>query len=478
MPPPLPELGVGLMYFPGLQPVVEEVLRSEPGALDFVEVEPQTVSRRVGGELRPHPAPLAFLASLPRPVVVHSVGAPVAGSVHAEWMLRPAAEYVQALGAPWASEHLNLNQAPTSSGAFLGFLLPQVQSPASADLAVRNIARTRELLEVPLAVETPVNYLRPCPGEMSDGQFLATVAARADCGLLVDLHNLLCNERNGRQAVLDVLGELPPERIWQLHVAGGGELDDYWVDAHSGLVEDELWRLAEIVVPHLPNLKAITFEMMPQDYTSGAVPASAVVGQLRRLKRLWTSRATRTNLAWGHAEAAATAPPARAQLIEPPSVDEWEQALASALADKQGQSLLQAHFEADPGIALYRKMIRATRISGIVDVLRLTYRFLALGLGEEAARQQLDGFAAELPATQTAEDEARRFGQWLRTACPPLPHLDEVVAFELAMIEVQSEGREHVVSFTREPLGLLSALGAGSLPGPGAVGDFELVLTP
>jgi uncharacterized protein (UPF0276 family) len=475
-PPALPELGAGLMFLPGLRPVVELAMLDAPDALGFVEVEPQTISVHVAGALRPRPRPDEFLASVDRPVVVHSVGAPVAGSVHDERMLAPAADYARALDAPWASEHLNFNRAP--SGDFLGFLLPQVQSTAAVGAAARNIARTRELLGVPLAVETPVNYLRPYPGEMSDGQFLAAVAGQADCGLLVDLHNLLCNERNGRQAVLDVLDELPLDRVWEVHVAGGGELDGYWVDAHSGLVDDALWRLAEVVVPRLPNLKALTFEMMPQDYTSGAVPAAAVLEQLRRLDRLWASRGSRDPEALAPPERTGTLGRARAAVAALPAEEEWEQALADALAGRPARSALDARMLADPGIALYRKMIRAARVSSVVDVLRLTYRFLALGLGEDAARRRLDGYAAAVPATPAAHDEARRFAAWLRADRPPLPHLDEVVAFELAAVDVQTQGREQVVPFTREPLGLLSALGAGRLPGPAPAGDYELVLTP
>ena len=75
--------------------------------------------------------------------------------------------------------------------------------------------------QLPFLVETGVSYLRPRPGELSDGAYIAGVAERADCGILLDLHNLLTNERNGRQPVSEVLDELPLERVLEVHVAGG-----------------------------------------------------------------------------------------------------------------------------------------------------------------------------------------------------------------------------------------------------------------
>jgi uncharacterized protein len=65
-------------------------------------------------------------------------------------------------------------------------------------LYVEAVQRLRNELGVPLAVETGVNYLRPRRDELPDGEFMAALAEDADCGILLDLHNVYCNERNGR----------------------------------------------------------------------------------------------------------------------------------------------------------------------------------------------------------------------------------------------------------------------------------------
>jgi uncharacterized protein len=462
----LPDLGVGLIYFPGLEPVIEIA----DGVLDLIEVEPQPVSR-LGDDGRLHlrEEVAAFLAAQSQPVLVHSVGAPVAGTVHATDMLMPAAEAVARLRAPWASEHLNFDRFATPDGVrFANFLLPAVQSPETVELAAANIRAMRDIVGVPVAVETPVNYLRPHPDELDDGVFLRAVAEEADCGLLVDLHNLMCNERNGRQPVLETVGQLPVERVWEIHLAGGQELDGYWVDAHSGLVEDVLWDLAEEVIPRLPGLRAVNFEIMPEYFQAGRIPPAAIVRQLERMRGLWDARGSRP---------ARPVPPTPAPERErvPPASANWESALGAQVTVAPADQALAT----DPGVAIYRTMIRSVRCGVVVDALRLTYRLLALSLGGDETERLLHEYVEGTPACAVPDHELRQFVAWLPEHVRAIPHLDEVAAFELAVIAAHLQGSTTTIPFTSEPLAILEALGAGRLPDPGEeVGDFELTITP
>lgn len=130
-------------------------------------------------------------------------------------------------------------------------------------------------MPMPFAVETGVNYLHPRAEELPDGAFVAGVAMAADCGILLDLHNVWTNERNGRQAVDDFVAQIPLERVWEVHLAGGSELEGYWLGSHSGGIPDELHALAARVIPQLPNLRALIFEIQ---LGRGRVPR--VVGRI------------------------------------------------------------------------------------------------------------------------------------------------------------------------------------------------------
>src|SRR5690349_9761932 len=227
-----------MIYLPGLEPLLDV----GQDLLDVIEIEPQTFWFRTAAGYDQRDDVLSRIERMPQRKLVHGVGAPIGGTLRPDpAMVRPFADTVQRLSAPWCSEHLNFNRASDGGVDFdTVALLPPVQSREAVALAADNIRSVQALLPVPFAFETGVNYLRPRHGELSDGEFFAAVAEQADCGILLDLHNLWCNERNGRQPVRAVLAELPLERVWEVHLAGGEELDSYWLDAHSGPIPQPL----------------------------------------------------------------------------------------------------------------------------------------------------------------------------------------------------------------------------------------------
>src|SRR5882757_7915892 len=198
--PGLPELGVGVVYSSALEPLFEE----HPEIADVLEIEPQTTWLERPdrpGEILVRPEVDEHLASLPFRKLVHSIGTPVGGSIPGiDAQLPLLRETVRKLDAPWASEHLAFNLTPDF---FTGFFLPPRQTAAGLDAYAAAIDRLRDAVQVPLAFETGVNYLRPRGDEIPDGEFVAELANRAGCGILLDLHNLFANERNGRQKVWD-----------------------------------------------------------------------------------------------------------------------------------------------------------------------------------------------------------------------------------------------------------------------------------
>ncbi len=58
------------------------------------------------------------------------------------------------------------------------------------------------------------------------------------------------------------LDELDLTRVREIHIAGGAELDGFYVDAHSGAPPQEVWELLDEVAPRCPNLGGITFELL------------------------------------------------------------------------------------------------------------------------------------------------------------------------------------------------------------------------
>lgn len=81
-------------------------------------------------------------------------------------------------------------------------------------------------------------------------------------GVLLDLHNLHVNVRNGVMDAAAYLDELDLTSVREIHVAGGMELDGFYVDAHSGAPPREVWDLLDQVAPRCPDLGGVTFELL------------------------------------------------------------------------------------------------------------------------------------------------------------------------------------------------------------------------
>lgn len=470
----LPELGVGIVCLPGLEPLVE----AGRGIIDVIEIEPQPYwfkTTSPDSSFRIDTQALERLTAYPQRKIVHGVGFPVGGTLPPEReQLIPFIEMIRSLEAPWASEHLGFSRVNGPVDTFnTGFFLPPLQTTETVAVVAANISELSAQLPVPFAFETGVNYLQPIPGEMSDGVFFRAVAEASNCGILLDLHNLWCNQVNGRQGVLNTLRELPLERVWEVHLAGGDDMNGYWLDAHSDLVPPALMRLARDIIPCLPNLKALVFEIVPDYMPPKRLEHSHLLSQLKDMRSLWKGRKRKCQV---------LVDPPKPTPIPPndgmPSSSQWEYALASLVLDHLPMQPLGLHLEHDKGIQVLRELVTSVRSGTIVESLTLTYRLIVLSVGEQRFLEMLREFWKIAAPEPFPAHESLKFSDFLRTQSLDIPHLNEVLAFELASHQVLMHGEERVIRFTCDPMPLLTALGEGRLPDAIAGGEFELTIVP
>ncbi len=458
--------------------MVEDLLQSSPELFDVVEIEPQTLWTRLPAgppHFRVRGDLFAHLSRLPGRKLIHSVGTPVGGTVPPDpeqlLMLR---EMVEQFDAPWASDHLSYNQTPEFA---TGFFLPPRQTSAGVAAVTASIATLQEGLGAPIAVETGVNYLRPRTDEIPDGAFVAEVVETADCGLLLDMHNVFTNALNGRQPVEEFLGEIPLERVWEVHLAGGMELDGFWLDAHSGAIPDPLFAVCESLIPRLPNLSAIVFEIFPSFVP--LVGLDLVRTQIERLHELWLLRTKVLPHPPPPSRPALRGDMGRVDRLAPPA---WERALGELVIGRAPSNEDTAELVEDPGVRIIEGLIHEFRASMIVGILRLTSRLLMLALGTSAFRTILHSYWSTSPPQLYAMLEADAFASHLEGLQLAVPRLAEVLEFERAIAATLTDDRTRIVTFSVEPLPLLRALAAGRLPdeppGPPEPGRYEIELTP
>jgi uncharacterized protein len=152
------------------------------------------------------------------------------------------------------SDHLSWSAA---GGTHLPDLLPLPYTREAQDIFSANIDRVQTALGRPILIENPSAYLAFAASEMREGEFLAGLARRSGCGILLDINNVVVSAANlgeAPQARLQrMLGDLPVSAIGEIHLAGhavrqlpgGGAVH---IDDHGSPVSEEVWELYEAVI--------------------------------------------------------------------------------------------------------------------------------------------------------------------------------------------------------------------------------------
>jgi len=467
----LPELGIGVVYFAGLEPLLE------PGDLvNVIEIEPQTFWLQPDSAVsayRIDEQALARVCHLPGAKLLHGIGFAVGGTLPPEpAQFPPLLKMQAALGAPWVSEHLAFNRARHAGSEFTtSFMLPLRQSEAGIEAAVHSIRATAHQLPVPFAFETGVNYLQPRSDEIPDGEFTARIAEEADCGILLDLHNIWCNQKNGRQSVEEFLRALPLERVWEVHLAGGFERHGYWLDSHSGSIPAPLVELAAHVVPQLPNLRALIFELFPSYLPQAGL--ETVSRELEVLRRLWDGRkSSRTT------SERAQRPKVAPVTLPGPAPKQWEDALGAVVVGRPAGNELADTLLTDPGVTIVRDLLADFRASMTVEVCKLSFRLIVLSCGEAAFDALLADYWARRTPQRFASAEAIGFTEHVAAQALDVPYLDNVLAFERATLDTLLDGQSRVVPFAHDPMAVLRPLSEGRLPADPKPGMYEIEITP
>lgn len=200
--------------------------------------------------------------------------------------LERAKSLVARYRTPWAMEHLQRVHS-TDGRHHVDYVFAPVYTPDLLRDYVENARALREALGVPLLVEPIPTYLSlPVPGAMSEPEFVRRFLDGSGCDLLLDVaHTWLSARYAGRQA-MDLLDEMPLDRIVEIHVAGTEEdpmLGDRWIGA--AVPDDEMLDLAERAAAAAPRLRAITY-----DAFSTALEAETLLSGVRRIRErfgLW-----------------------------------------------------------------------------------------------------------------------------------------------------------------------------------------------
>lgn len=174
---------------------------------------------------------------------VHAVGLSL-GSAEGldEAHLDRVAALIERLEPQLVSDHLSWSVA---GGRYFNDLLPLPYTEEALAVVVRNVQRLQERLGRRVSIENPSSYLAFEHSTLSEPEFLAELARRSGCGLLLDANNIVVTAHNLRLDPINWLAPLPADAITEYHLAGHAVND---ADGERVLIDDHGSRVSDAVL--------------------------------------------------------------------------------------------------------------------------------------------------------------------------------------------------------------------------------------
>ncbi|MBC8007718.1 MAG: DUF692 domain-containing protein [Prolixibacteraceae bacterium] len=124
-------------------------------------------------------------------------------------------------------------------------LLPLPYTRATLNQVASQVSQVQEFLHRPILIENVSSYLQFRASEMSEFVFLAELAERSGCGILLDVNNVFVNSVNHGFDPERALLEIPIAAVGEIHLAGHCAAGELLIDDHGSRVAPQVWSLYE-----------------------------------------------------------------------------------------------------------------------------------------------------------------------------------------------------------------------------------------
>ena len=176
------------------------------------------------------------------PIAMHGVSLSIGGTDPLDQQHLAGLQGLQRRVQPaWISDHLCWTGV---AGGNLHDLLPLPYNEAVLAHVVDRVRRVQDRLGSRILLENVSSYVSYPSSQLTEWDFLAEVAQRADCLILLDVNNIYVSSVNHGFDPLVYLDAIPVARVRQIHLAGHQRRDDgLIVDTHDAPIAEPVWRL-------------------------------------------------------------------------------------------------------------------------------------------------------------------------------------------------------------------------------------------
>lgn len=229
----------------GFKPDHFAAIRRDATGIGFFEVHAENY---MGAGGLPHAQLAAIRAD--HAVSVHGVGLSIGG---ARGLDRDHLGRLRRLCDRYDPQSFSEHLAWSSHGAdYLNDLLPLPYTEETLALVCDHVDEVQAALGRRMLLENPATYLRFAQSTIPETDFLAEVARRTGCGLLLDVNNVFVSCTNDGTDPRAWLAAFPLALVGEIHLGGhdaetlpSGPL---LIDSHAAPVADPVWALyAEVI---------------------------------------------------------------------------------------------------------------------------------------------------------------------------------------------------------------------------------------
>ena len=231
------QIALALKY--ELEPIIDRAIRR--GLISALEFIPEGVAHSP----RTAEAMAERIKLFDLPVSLHFVSSSLGSADFIENNpCVPLARFARQVDPVMISEHLTCFR---SGKINVETNLPVPRTDEMVELFTENIRHFKRIMKTrcPFLIENVPSYWDFNESTMGPSEFFAKVAERANCGLLLDLHNLYTDEMNCKVDGIEYIDSLPTDRIMEIHIAGGQWIKRAYIDSHSAGVPPRVFALLE-----------------------------------------------------------------------------------------------------------------------------------------------------------------------------------------------------------------------------------------
>src|SRR5258708_23480965 len=154
----------------------------------------------------------------------------------------------------WISDHLCWTR---HGGHHLHDLLPLPFTDEAVEHVAARVRQVQDRLGRQILIENVSSYAQLGKSTMQEWEFLAAVAERADCLILLDLNNIIVSAHNHGFEAGSYLEAIPRARVRQFHLAGHSSSGALLIDTHDHPVPGEVFQLYAQAVSRFGAVPAI-----------------------------------------------------------------------------------------------------------------------------------------------------------------------------------------------------------------------------